>query len=53
MKIEFSTSNAAFDDYGDEEIKRILMEIIEKVQLGYPQSSILDINGNVIGSWKI
>ena len=53
MKIEFTTGNAAFDKYGDVEVKRILEKIIEQVELGYSQASIMDINGNKIGEWEL
>ena len=32
MKIEFNTTGATFDDYGDVEVERILEEVIEKVK---------------------
>ena len=51
MKIEFSTDNAAFDECGDAEVRRILEEIANKVERGYDHGSIFDINGNNIGTW--
>lgn len=53
MKIEFNTSGAAFDDYGDTEVERILEEIIAKVKGGRTEGKILDINGNTIGKWEL
>jgi hypothetical protein len=53
MKIEFNTSGAAFDDYGDTEVERILEEIIAKVKGGRTEGKILDINGNTIGKWSL
>ena len=53
MKIEFITDNAAFDEYGDAEVRRILEEIADKVERGYGYDAIMDINGNHIGSWSI
>lgn len=53
MKIEFSTGNAAFDEYGDYEVKRILAKIIEQVENGYEDGVIMDINGNKIGEWEL
>jgi hypothetical protein len=53
MKIQFSTGNAAFDEYGDTEVRRILEEIANKVEYGYDHGSIMDINGNNIGSWEL
>lgn len=53
MKIEFKTSNAAFDEYGDADVARILEEIVHKVRLGYDHGAIIDINGNKVGFWKM
>lgn len=54
MKIEFSTDNAAFDEYGCySEVKRILDNITEKIRLGYDCGTIMDINGNKIGEWSL
>ena len=53
MKIEFKTSNAAFDDYGDAEVRRILEKIATKVECGANEGSIIDINGNKIGNWSL
>ena len=54
MKIEFSTSNAAFDEYGCyEEISRILKVVAEDVRIGCDCGSIKDINGNKIGEWSL
>ena len=63
MKIEFSTDGAAFQsEYEDEianeintkrEITRILEEIAIEVECGAIQGSIMDINGNKIGTWKM
>lgn len=53
MKIEFNTSGAAFDDYGDMEVERILEEIVVKVKGGRTEGKILDINGNTIGEWEL
>ena len=53
MKIEFSTDNAAFDEYGDAEVRRILEDIADRVQRGYGYGAIMDINGNHIGTWSL
>lgn len=53
MKIQFTTSGAAFEDYGDNEVRRILEGIADKVEHGYSDGSIMDINGNKIGFWEI
>ena len=63
MKINFITSGAAFqDEYADEEtnklyirteVARILKKITAQIEDGEDYGSIMDINGNKIGSWKI
>jgi hypothetical protein len=63
MKIQFSTSGAAFyDEYEDyltnesikeQEVIRILKNIIDDIKLGCDCGSIMDINGNKIGEWSL
>ena len=53
MNIKFNTSGQAFEDYGNEEVKRILEEIIVKVKNGRTEGKILDYNGNSIGEWEL
>lgn len=54
MKIQFKTSNAAFEEYGKEhQIDVILTRIIQRIKNGETEGKIHDINGNEIGSWKI
>ena len=63
MKIQFSTEGAAFkDEYADEAINnvykrqetaRILKKIASHVESGTNYGSIMDINGNKIGSWEL
>lgn len=53
MNIKFNTSGQAFEDYGNEEVKRILEEIIVKVKNGRTEGKILDVNGNSIGEWEL
>ena len=61
MKIQFNTESAAFKDIDGnenfwdraEESRRILQEIVGKLFYGYDHGSIMDINGNKIGSWEI
>ncbi|GAA2321631.1 hypothetical protein GCM10010149_88360 [Nonomuraea roseoviolacea subsp. roseoviolacea] len=56
FKLEFKTSNAAFDDENDgnaqAEIKDILTDLAAKVYDGYTEGVIKDTNGNRIGSWS-
>ena len=57
MKIEFTTENAAFsEECGgslEYETIRILGEICENIEIGCTEGSIIDINGNKIGDWKL
>lgn len=63
MKIQFSTEGAAFkDEYEDEtmndiykrqETARILKKIASYIESGTNYGSIMDINGNKIGSWEL
>lgn len=63
MKIQFSTSGAAFQsEYEDKwtndihtrgEVVRILKKITAQIEDGEDYGSIMDINGNKIGSWSL
>lgn len=62
VKIEFTTSGAAFcndytgepDEYSERmEIKRLLKEISKDIDNGYTHGSVMDYNGNKIGTWEI
>lgn len=54
MKIEFSTSYAAFEDYGmDYQLMVIFDKIRDRIRRGETEGSILDINGNKIGEWSL
>lgn len=53
MNIQFSTSNAAFDEYGDYQLEVIFARIIQRINNGETEGKIQDINGNNIGSWEL
>ena len=54
MKIQFSTDNAAFEEYGIEyQIEVICERIIQRIKNGETEGKIQDINGNNIGSWSL
>lgn len=54
FNLKFSIDNAAFQNGdGREEIARILEETVEQIKNGRNQGSIMDINGNDVGSWSI
>lgn len=54
MKIEFSTDNAAFEEYGKEYQIAVVLDIITaRIKRGETEGSVLDINGNKIGEWSL
>jgi hypothetical protein len=56
FKIQFSTSNAAFEGNPTrelEEITRILERVSEELGGGSRGGYIRDVNGNKIGTWKL
>lgn len=54
MKIQFSTENAAFEEYGmDYQLECIFERILQRIKHGETEGKIQDINGNNIGSWKL
>ena len=56
ITVSFETDNSAFEDDRDREISRILRKIANLIDKGeyHPghSKSILDVNGNRIGSYK-
>lgn len=51
--LKFDTGNAVFDyDNDRSEIVRILKEIQDEIEFYKNEGSIIDINGNKIGTWK-
>lgn len=61
FKLEFLTSGAAFEDpdgtntelYRNLEVERILNRICTEVAFGKDSGTIMDFNGNRIGSWSL
>lgn len=53
MRIQFRTSNAAFQGRRKSESARILREIAEKLEEGHDEGIIQDVNGNKVGSWNL
>lgn len=63
FKLEFKTSNAAFGDERDpeyvqrvdklREVNRIMKNVTTEIAMGKTYGSIMDINGNKIGTWEL
>ena len=52
--VKFNMDNAAFTDYPEAEVSRILNKAIDQVNSGNMEGlSIVDINGNKVGRWDI
>jgi len=53
FKIEFSTSNAVFASEPDDECARILCAVAKRVEAGFSNGPVVDVNGNRIGYWSL
>lgn len=60
FQLTFETDNAAFGSEENQntddmayEIERILNKVKTQVVSGYTEHVILDINGNIVGSWEL
>ena len=53
FKLEFSTDNAAFDNYGATETARILRTIAKRIEEGNLDGKVMDLNGNSIGHYEL
>lgn len=54
FKLKIATDNAAFRDMArNDEVARILLTIINRMQDGYTEGRCLDINGNTVGDWSL
>jgi len=51
LNIKFDTANDAFCDDETGETVRILREIAKKIEQGRENGSVMDLNGNKIGTW--
>jgi hypothetical protein len=49
--LKFDTASDAFADDPREEIARILRRVADQVEESRSYASVLDLNGNTIGSW--
>lgn len=65
FKLEIKTGGAAFRDENQEdrhgdavldpnatEVRRILRDVICKLEAGYTDGSVIDVNGNKVGNWR-
>jgi hypothetical protein len=52
MTIKFNTDNAAFEENFAGECIRILQHVIERMEEGDDNGTIMDVNGNRIGTWS-
>lgn len=53
FNLKFKTDNAAFGEDKEHETVRILREITFKIENGQTEGNIRDINGNMIGNFKL
>lgn len=61
LKIEFKTGNAAFRNEDDELdvyavssfLRRKAKDIADHIENGYEEGSLIDINGNKVGTWRL
>lgn len=53
LKIKIETGNAAFENDKVFEVVRILKDAIFKLEQGNDRGILLDINGNVVGEYRL
>lgn len=53
FKVQFETTNAAFDDDPAGAVVGILGDIIDKLEDGERSGEVLDENGNPVGTWEL
>ena len=51
--LKFKTDNAAFGEDKTFEVLRILKEISHKIEMGYKEGIVKDLNGHTIGDFKL
>jgi|ABEF01.1.fsa_nt_gi hypothetical protein len=59
FQIEIDMDNAAFDPHAEVELRRILINITNKLRISYESETKFksgnckDLNGNIVGNWKV
>ena len=53
FRLEFSTDNAAFADDARGEVARVLRDIAARIERGATDGLARDINGNMVGGWRL
>lgn len=53
FKLEIETGKAAFDDYPQGEVARLLKGVAHDLLENYHHGILRDINGNTVGSWEL
>ena len=53
FELGFSMANTVFDCMPEQEVKRILLEVAQKVEQGVARTIIRDVNGNKVGGWEV
>ena len=53
MNLKIDTENQAFENDKSNEIVRILKETIGKIENGYEESRLYDLNGNPVGDFSL
>lgn len=53
LTLTMTMDNAAFEDFPGTEAARILREVAKKIENGYTDGRMMDINGNKVGEWEI
>ena len=51
--LTFDMNSEAFDTASEQEVKRILLEVAQKVEQGVARTIIRDVNGNKVGGWEV
>lgn len=53
FRMDIKTDNAAFEEDRNGEVIRLLKRVIEQIENGEEDGSLLDINGNKVGKFKL